>query len=192
MFEVGCFLQMNPLNSMLILVATFLAVFCEAAFSGIRHFLGAQIDLLPALIVCASLRAGLATTTSVALLGGLLFDALSENPLGISVLPLFVTGFVICSKSDLILRDQIYAQFVLGSFASAGVPLMTLLLLLTGGRAPLLGWGSLWQWIVMTVGGAAATPVLFKLFDWFEHALNYRRSTETSFRQDREIRRGRN
>jgi cell shape-determining protein MreD len=190
MLDVSHF--MNPLNSLLILVATFLAVFCEAAFSGIRHLLGAQIDLLPALIVCASLRAGLATTTSVALLGGLLFDALSENPLGISVLPLFVTGFVICWKSDLILRDQIYAQFVLGLFASAGVPLMNLLLLLTGGRAPLLGWGSLWQWIVMTVGGAAATPVLFKLFDWFEQALNYRRSTETSFRQDREIRRGRN
>lgn len=192
MFEVGCFLQMNPLNSILILVATFLAVFCEAAFSGVRHLLGAQIDLLPALIVCASLRAGLATMSSVALLGGLLFDALSENPLGISVLPLFVMGFVICWKSELILRDQIYAQFVLGLFASATVPVMTLLLLLTGGRTPLLGWGSLWQWIVMTVAGAAAAPILFKLFDGFERRLSYRRAIESSFRQDREIRRGRN
>ena len=57
---------MNPLNSILILVATFLAVFCETTFNGIRHLLGAQIDLLPALIVCASLRTGLATMSSVA------------------------------------------------------------------------------------------------------------------------------
>jgi rod shape-determining protein MreD len=182
---------MNPLNSILILVATFLVVFLEASFNGIRHLFGAQIDLLPALIVCASLRTGLATTTAVAVMGGLLFDSLSENPLGISILPLFVAGFVLCWKSELILRDQIYAQFVLGLFASASVPVMTLLLLLTGGRTPLLGWGSLWQWIVMTIGGAAATPVLFKIFDWFEHSLSYRRAIESSFRQDREIRRGR-
>ena len=44
---------MNPLNSILILIATVLLVFCEAAFQGARHWLGAQIDLLPALVVYA-------------------------------------------------------------------------------------------------------------------------------------------
>jgi len=183
---------MNPLNSILILSATFLAVFCQAAFDGLRHLLGAQINLLPALIVCASLRSGALIMTSVAVLGGLLFDALSENPFGVSVLPLFIAGFFISWKSELILRDQAYAQFVLGVLASASVPVMTLLLLLSGGRTPLLGWGSLWQWIVLTLSGAVATPVLFKLLDLCERSLNYRRATETSFRHDREIRRGRN
>ncbi len=182
---------MNPLGSILILVAAFLAVFCEAAFPVVRHLLGTQINLLPALIVCASLRAGLVTMTLVAAFGGLSFDALSANPLGISVPPLFLAGFLICWKSDLILRDQVYAQFVLGLLASALVPVMTLLLLLTAGHAPLLGWGSLWQWLVLTCGGAAATPVLFKVLDLLERSLSYRRAHETSFRQDREIRRGR-
>jgi len=183
---------MNPLNSILILAATFVVVFCEAAFSGIRHLIGAQIDLLPALVVCASLRAGVATLTLVSVLGGLLFDALSGNPLGVSVLPLFVVGFAISLKSELILRDQGYAQFVLGLLASALVPAMVLLMLLSGGRTPLLGWGSLWQWGVMSLGGAACTPALFKFFDLCERSLNYRRAHESSFRQDREIRRGRN
>ncbi len=183
---------MNPLGSILILVAAFVTVFCETAFPFVRHLLGTQINLLPALIVCASLRAGLVTTTLVAALGGLCFDALSANPLGVSVLPLFVTGFLVCWKSDLILRDQVYAQIVLGFLASALVPVMTLLLLLTSGRAPLLGWGSLWQWAVLTVGGALATPALSKLLDFLEHSLSYRRARESSFRQDREIRRGRN
>lgn len=183
---------MNPLNTILILIVTFLAVFGEAAFQGVHHLLGAQIDLLPALIVYTSLRAGMTVLTLVAMVGGLLLDTLSENPLGISVMPLFITGFVICWKSDLILRDQAYAQLVLGLIASAGVPVMTLLLLLSSGRTPVLGWGSLWQWIVMSLGGAVATPALFKLFDLFERSLSYRRVVETSFRQDREIRRGRN
>lgn len=182
---------MNALNSILILVAAFLAVFCESAFSGTRHLLGAQIDLLPALVVYASLRAGLATMSLVAVLGGLFFDSLSENPFGVSVLPLFVAGLVICWQSELILRDQIYAQFVIGLIASAGVPAMTVLILLSGSHPPLLGWGAIWKWIVMAVGGGAATPVVFKFLEFCERSLTYRRAYESTFRQDREIRRGR-
>jgi rod shape-determining protein MreD len=183
---------MTALNSILVLAAAFLAVFAEAAFNGIRHLLGAQIDLLPALVVYASLSAGMTTITLTAVAGGIFFDALSANPLGVSVLPLFIVGFIIFSQRELILREQLFAQCVLGLAASAAVPLLTLLLLLTKGQLPLLGWGSLWQWIVMSLGGAVATPVLFRLFGLCDRALNYRTAFETSFRPDREIRRGRN
>ena len=183
---------MRPLNSILLLLATFLAVFWEGAFNPIRHFLGAQIDLLPALVVYAALCNGLATMIGVALAGGLLFDTLSADPVGVSVLPLLVAGLILHSQRDLVLRDQVFAQFVLGLAVSAAVPLLTLLLLLTTGHTPLLGWGSLWQWLVMTVGGGIATPVVFQLFDLFDRTFNYRRATETSFRPDRQIRRGRN
>jgi rod shape-determining protein MreD len=182
---------MIALNFILVLAAAFLAVFWEAAFSGIHHLVGAQIDLLPALMVYASLCGGLTTLSCAALLGGLLFDSMSANPLGVSVLPLFVVGLLIYRQRELILRDQPFAQFILGLAASAAVPLLTLLLLLTTGHAPLLGWGRLWQWLVMTLGGAVATPVLFQLFDLSDRALNYRRAGEVTFRPDREIRRGR-
>jgi rod shape-determining protein MreD len=183
---------MTVLNSILLLVAVILAVFWEAAFNGIRNLFGAQIDLLPPLIVYASLSTGLTVLSLAALLGGLLFDTLSANPLGVSVLPLYLAGLVIYSQRDLILRDQLFAQFVLGLTVSATVPVLTILLLLTLGHSPLLGWGSLWQWLVMTLGGAVATPILFQLFGLFDRTFNYRRSTEPSFRPDREIRRGRN
>jgi rod shape-determining protein MreD len=182
---------MTPLNSILMLLVTFLAVFSEAAFGSFRNLLGAQIDLLPPLVVCASLSTGLTTMTLVAVLGGLFFDSLSSNPLGISVLPLFLVGFAIYTRRDLILRDQLFAQWVLGLAASAIVPALTLLLLLTGHHRPPLSWVSLWQWIVMSAGGAIATPVLFLLFDWFERLFSYQRAMETSFRPDREIRRSR-
>jgi hypothetical protein len=56
---------------------------------------------------------------------------------------------------------------------------------------PLLGWFSIWQWLVMAVGGALATPVWFWIFDRLLFALSYRPVNETSFRPDREIKRGR-
>jgi rod shape-determining protein MreD len=183
---------MNKLNAILILLAVFLAVFLEASFTIPRRLLGAQIDLLPALVVYASLTEGLAVTTASAVFGGLLFDSLSANPVGISVLPLFAVGLIIHSQRDLILRGQTFAQATLGLGASAFVPAATLLLLLTKGQQPLLGWVSLWQWIVMSLAGAAATPLLFRLFDRLQQTFGYRHTTETSFRPDREIRRGRN
>jgi rod shape-determining protein MreD len=182
---------MTWLRTILVLTAAFLAVFWEAAFQGVRHLAGVQIDLLPGLMVYASLQAGLRTVCLLALVGGLLFDSLSANPLGITVLPLLAVGGAYYAKHDLIVRDQAFAQAVLGFLASLAVPAMTLTLLLSTGRTPLLGWGTLWQILFMGVSGAVATPLTFIVFDWLERTLGHSRASEPSFRPDREIRRGR-
>jgi len=182
---------MNWLRTMFILLAAYLAVFWESAFRGLRPLLGAQIDLLPPLLVYTSLSADLVTVALLAALGGLWFDSLSANPLGVSVLPLFLPGLAIYVKRDLILREQAFAQLALGLAASAATPLLTLLLLLTAGHPPLLGWGTIWQWLVLCVGGAVATPVWFEFFGWLERVLVHNRTEQSSFRADREIRRGR-
>jgi cell shape-determining protein MreD len=182
---------MNWFNTISILVAAFLGVFWQAVFHGLRQVLGAQIDVLPPLVVYASLSTDFKTVCLLTLLGGLWFDSLSVNPLGTSVLPLFAVGLAIYLKRELILKDQVFAQAVVGLVASAVVPVLTLVLLLTLGQAPLLGWGTLWQLAVMSVGGAVATPVFFALFEWLQRTFVHRRVTETSFRSDREIRRGR-
>ena len=182
---------MNWVNTVFMLAATFLAVFWEADLQGLRHLLGAQIDLLPPLMVYAALSLSLFDVCLLAFLGGLWFDSLSANPLGISVLPLFAAGFAVYIIREIILRDQPFAQFVLGLSASAIVPILTLVILLTKGHAPLMGWGTTWQLVVMSIGGAAATPVFFVLFEWLNRSLTHSRITETSFRPDREIRRGR-
>src|SRR5436309_2700103 len=93
---------MNWLDTILVLLAAFLAVFWEAAFQGLRHLLGAQLDLLPPLMVYASLCASLSTVVLLAVCGGLWFDSLSANPLGISVLPLLAVGVAIYANRDLI------------------------------------------------------------------------------------------
>lgn len=183
---------MNLLQTILILAAAFLAVFGEATLGGLRQWLGAQVDLLPALMVYAALNADIVTLSLLAVCGGLWFDALSANPAGVSILPLFVVGYVIWLQRDLILRELPFAQVVLGALASAIAPGLAVLVLLTIGQQPLLGWGSLWQWLVMTAGGAVATPVIFVLFEWCQGTLGYQPRSEPSFRPDREIRRDRN
>jgi rod shape-determining protein MreD len=166
-------------------------VFWEAAFNGVRHLLGAQIDFLPPLMVYASLSTGLGSVVLLSVFGGLWLDSLSANPLGVTVLPLFVIGLAIYANRDLILSDQFFAQLALGFGASALVPVMTLVLLLTTGHTPLFGWGTLWQLIVMSVAGAITTPVLFALFGRLNRVFGYHPVAELSFRPDREIRRGR-
>jgi hypothetical protein len=183
---------MNWLNSILLLLAAFVAVFLESVFGGVRNLFGAQIDLLPALMVYAALATDIVTVSLLAVCGGLWFDTLSANPLGITIMPLFVVGLIIYLRRGLILREQFYAQLVIGLVASAAVPAMVLLLLSGTRQTPLLGWQTVWQWLVLGAGGGVLTPVCFRLFDGLSYSLNYRPVTESSFRPDREIRRGRN
>jgi rod shape-determining protein MreD len=183
---------MNATQTILILVFAFLAVFAESVLSAPRNLLGAQIDLLPGLMVYTALTTDIWAVALLAILGGLGFDSLSANPLGVSIIPLMLVGFSIHLRHDLILRGSPFAQFMLGAAASAVVPVLVLILLLNGGRQPLIGWSSLWQWLVMTAGGAVTTPVMFAFFAWCDRNLGYQPVNETSFRPDREIMRDRN
>jgi len=182
---------MNVLNTIFILVLGFLAVFVESSFGAFRRVLGVQVDLLPGLMIYASLTSGVATVGAFAVLAGLCFDALSANQLGVSVLPLFVIGFIVQQCRHLILRDQPYAQLMIGCMASAMAPLMTLLILFSCGAEPIVSGGFLWQWFVMTLVGGLLVPLYFRLFDKVYRTLGYERVVETSFRADREIARGR-
>jgi hypothetical protein len=182
---------MNWFNTIAILILAYLVVFLQATFNEVRHFIGVQVDLLPSLVVYAALSGGIVTLTLVAVLGGLWFDALSANPIGLSILPLFGIGLFIQQSREFILRDQPYAQMLIGFTASALTPLGSLLILMNTDAKPLLGWFSLWQWLVMSVVGAVLTPVWFWIFDVISRVLNYRPVVEGGFRADRQIKRGR-
>ncbi|MBI3192455.1 MAG: hypothetical protein HYZ36_07305, partial [Pedosphaera parvula] len=66
------------------------------------------------------------------------------------------------------------------------------ILLLSAGHRPLIGWGSLWQWLVMAAGGAACTPLFHQLFHRLRRVFNYQSLPESTFHGNREIKRGRN
>jgi len=173
----------------LFLALTF--VFIQAAFQWPRRWLGAQVDLLPALMVFTALRLGIGPVVALAFVGGLSLDALSMNPLGVTPLPLCLIGLAIHLKRDQILREEAVAHVLLGLAAGAVAPLATLVMILTAGASPLLGVGFVWDLVVLTVGSGIAAPLIFKLMNLLEHSLTYKSHSQPSFRLDREIRRGR-
>lgn len=177
------------ITAVLLLALTF--VFLQAAVQWPQRLLGAQIDLLPALMVFTALRLGLGSVVAVALVGGLSMDALSMNPMGTSSLPLCIIGVVLNWKRDQLLREEAIAHVLLGAGASLAAPLGTLIMILSTGATPLLGFGFAWDLVVMAAAGAIATPVLFKFMQLLEDALTYKLLSQPSFRADREIRRGR-
>jgi cell shape-determining protein MreD len=182
---------MSSLSTVSVLLAAFLVVFLETSFRSPRVVLGVQLDFLPALMTYTALSGSLTTVTLLALCGGLWFDSFSANPLGITILPLFLAGAVIHYHRSLLLRDQLIARCLLGMAASAVVPALVLGLLLATGHNPLMGLLTLWQWLILALSGALITPVLFKLFDWLNQAVRYPVHTEPAFRPDRDIKRGR-
>ena len=182
---------MNWLDPVFILAAAWLAVFVESSTTISHRLLGAQFDLLPAVMVYASFTHGLGMMVALAVCGGLWFDSLSANPLGISVLPLFVLGVSLHAKRDLLLRDQLTTQVVAGTVASVLCPVLTLFMLLNEGATPMLGWRTAWALVVMGAAGGLATPLLFGLFARLQRAFNYQPVIQSSFRPDRVIERGR-
>jgi cell shape-determining protein MreD len=182
---------MSSLSTFSVLLAAFLVVFLETSFRSPRIILGVQVDLLPSLMTYTALSGSLSAVTLLALCGGLWFDSFSANPLGITILPLFLAGAVIHYHRALLLRDQLIARCLVGMAASTVVPALVLGLLLATGHNPLVGLLTLWQWLVLALSGALFTPVLFKLFDWLNQAIRYPVHTEPAFRPDRDIKRGR-
>lgn len=178
------------LHTVFVLAVAYLAVFLEA-WCRLPHWLGVHPDVLPALMVYTALTNGLASVVLLAVCGGLLFDSLSLNPLGISVTPLLVIGWMIYQSRDLLLRENRFAQFVLGVVAGAFQPVAVLFLLFNLGLMPLVGWFSLWQWMALALTAGAITPLCFKLFDRLRRAFEYQPANSGGFRPDREIKRGR-
>ena len=181
----------NLFASVLVVVAAFLAVFIESGFNLTRWLLGAQVDLLAPLMVYAALACDLPTVLLLAGAGGLWFDSLSANPLGVTSLALLVPGVLIHSRRGLLLRNQLTARLILGWATCSAVPLISVLLLLTLRQDPMLGWLSLWRWFLVALAGGALTPLVFQALDAVTQSLSYRPIHEPGTRPDREIRRGR-
>lgn len=166
-------------------------VFAQTQFPWIANVLGTPICLLPALVVYTILTHGMGTLALFAFWMGLGLDALSSNPMGTSILPLFLVGFLLHLRRHLILRDQAYAQFWLGFAASIALHALTWTVLHLNGRNPITGPWTLWQVLISAILNGTICPLLFVFFDALRNTFDYQPLTEGSFRPDREIKRGR-
>ena len=180
---------MNRLETIAILLAAWLAVAFEVSFNGFRNWFGAQVSLLPALMVYVALSSSLSSVALLAICGGLMLDSFSANPLGVTTVALALTGTLLHYKRDLVLRDQTYAQVMTGFLASALVPASVVLALIFSHQPVPLTGRLLGQWLVMALGGAVATPLAFRLFAQLGRWFSYQPLSESQYRATREIKR---
>lgn len=182
---------MNRLETIAILLAAWLAVAFEVSFNGFRNWFGAQVSLLPALMVYVALSSSLPSVALLAIVGGLAQDSFSANPLGVTTVALALTGVLLHYKRDLVLRDQVYAQVMMGFLASALVPACVVLALMNTHNPVPLTWRLLVQWLVMAGGGAVAAPLVFRLFALMGRLFTYQALPESHYRETRQIKRTR-
>lgn len=183
---------MNRLETISILLAAWLAVAFEISFHGFRHVLGFQISLLPPLMVYVALSNSLPGIVLLSLVGGLANDAFSANPLGVTTLALATTGLLLHHNRDFVLRDQGYAQVAMGLLASALVPALTVLALMSTQQPVALTWRLFGHWLGAAVGGAVGTPLVFRFFALLSQWFSYQPLPENRFRDTRQIKRTRN
>ncbi|MGN6385007.1 MAG: hypothetical protein ACTHMT_02090 [Verrucomicrobiota bacterium] len=169
----------------------YLCVFFEGRVMFFRDFMGAQIDFLPGLVMYGALGLSSGAALFSAAAFGLMYDALSANPLGTSMGALVILTWITLFYREVLLSDQFTTHWVLGFIASAFSPVLALVILYLLGEQPLIGIGSLWQWLIMAAGGGVITPVWFRVFRRFDAAFRYQEVPESTFRADREIERGR-
>jgi rod shape-determining protein MreD len=183
--------KMNWPNTIAVLLTAYVAILFQTWFQRAPAILGFRPDLMPAIVLVAALRATIPSATLIAVTIGFWIDSLSVNPFGISILPLTLVALSTHALRGLVAHHEPWLQFIGGAIACAGVPLVTLFLLMAAGENPLLGPWFLWRWIATAILGGAATPLLFLLFNRFYRAFNYQPAPSTPFRPDREIARGR-
>ena len=182
---------MNRLSTSIILFAAYLAVYFQSSFDGLRNVIGAQFFLLPILLVYAALKMDAATVILLSLVGGLALDTLSANPLGLSILPLAIPGLLLHESRARILREETYTQSVVSFFTCLGVQGLVFFELILTGSVFDLNAAVAWQWFASSLMAGAVTPLFFALFGKLDDFLNYKPLPETTFRKDREIKRGR-
>jgi hypothetical protein len=183
---------MNWLPPVFAFVFAWGAVFSQTQFGLIYEWLGASVNPLPALMIHAGLTHSSSTIAGLAIFAAISLDALSPMKIGTSIIPLFTLAYVMHVRRHLILRNEAYARVSLGFGGGLFVPVATLAILTLSDRPILSGWSTLWQIGANGVFNALMCPVCFGIFDWLEKTFGDPPAVESSFRPDRQIKRGRN
>lgn len=186
--------ELPPTNGLVVLVffATgYAVIFAQSQLTAFRTWTGVQPDLLPGLMVCAALSFRWEIALGAAAFLGLLHDSLSGTMLGTTFATLSLLALVGARFRESLYSEKVTAHWIFGLVASGAAPLLTLGLSRLSGAEPLVGYGSLWPWAVLTLVGGLCTPGWFMIFRRLDGALRYQEMADVNYRPNRQMRRGR-
>ena len=121
----------------------------------------------------AALHGGLGPIIGLALIAGSWLDVLSANPLGTSLVSLFLTALILHRLHEVLLKGQLAAQFFVCLAAGAFGPTISCLFLWGMSMQPLAGWGTLWQIVVNAMICGVAGPFIFLILNQMDRLVSY-------------------
>ena len=136
-----------------------------------QKLFGLQLDPLPVLVMVTALRCPISTIGILAIFGSLIQNALSSNPIGTSILPLYSLGLIVHMNSKHLLFNRVGTRFMLGAAAGAFVQVLSLGILLITSHQPLVGWFSFWQLIVGAGFSGILALAFFPLTEWLDKSV---------------------
>ena len=162
---------MKSYSTLTILLIALVSIYVASAWNLPRQLFGAQLDPLPALMLVVALRSPISTIGMLSIFGSFAQSALSSNPFGLSLIPLYLFGFIVHLYSRSLYHHHSGSRLALGAAAGALIPIMSLGLLLVTNKEPLFGWFTLWQWAVGTLSSGLIALMFFPLIEWLDKSV---------------------
>lgn len=174
-----------------LLLGVYFLIFLQSHWQMPRLWLGFQPDLTPALMVFVGLTMGAGYVSSIALMSGLWLDSLSANPFGMSILPLFLVGWIVFCFRKKIMAVEFMAQIYLGILGGLIVFLLQLTLLILLSFNPLIGWEMIFLAMLNAFFCGLAVPFFYLLHKWFKSLFSHSSHEPNKWRNNnRQIVRG--
>ncbi len=141
------------------------AMALQCVLAAVINLAGVKLDLMPAVVVFAALYASWRRAIFVAVAGGLLLDALSFQPLGLSVAPLAIAAAAINHFQRVLYRDNMLLHAALGGATSLAASLWTWMLLRFTATPLPFQFGIVGKIGLIALLAAVGTPLLLSLLN---------------------------
>lgn len=147
------------MTSLLFITGMMLAAALQARLPTLWWLGGVRLELLPPIVVYVSLTMTRGRAIVLALVAGMMQDAMSAAPFGLSVLAYGLSALLITGMGDVLDRDLPWVQIGAGALTSGAVAIIAFL-------AVGFSFGALVKLVVVAATSGITTVVLFFALDY--------------------------
>jgi rod shape-determining protein MreD len=127
---------------------------------------GIRLEFLPALVVYMGLTLHRQRAIALALAAGMVQDALSAAPFGVSALAYGISAVLLTSLREVLDRDLPWVQYSAGALTSMAAAIMAFFVV--G-----ISFGAIFKMLIVASIGGVLTGILFLVFDYTRMVWGY-------------------
>jgi len=147
------------MNTLIAIVGILIAAALQARLPTLWFFGSLRIEFLPALVVYTALSMPRRSAIAIALVAGLLQDALSAAPFGVSALAYGISAILMTSLREVLDRDLPWVQMGAGALTSMAVAVIAFFSI--G-----ISFGMVFKMILVAAISGTITVLLFFVLDY--------------------------